>query len=112
MGINVNSGHTLSLQNQMIFRKKLEAEYNKKQIEIRMQAQNALMERERVLNEKVNQLKEELERQKESQYENIDRNNRVKSATCILQWNGIPHVLNHCIFEINLTNLFIFQIEI
>ena len=37
------------------------------QIEIRMEAQNAVREREKVLNEEVNRLREELERQKVSQ---------------------------------------------
>ena len=37
------------------------------QIEIRMEAQNAVREREKVLNEEVSRLREELERQKVSQ---------------------------------------------
>jgi hypothetical protein len=49
------------------YKRKLEKEFNQKQIEIRMEAQNAVREREKVLNEEVNRLREQLEKQKTSQ---------------------------------------------
>ena len=54
------------------YKNKLEVEFNKKQLEIRMEAQNAVREREKVLNDEVARLREELERQKMSQQELLE----------------------------------------
>ena len=54
------------------YKKKLDMEFNKKQIEIKMEAQNAVREREKALHEKMNQLRYELEQQKLKQKEYME----------------------------------------
>jgi hypothetical protein len=49
------------------YRRRLESEFNRRQIEIRMEAQNAVREREKALNEEVMRLREELEKQRQLQ---------------------------------------------
>lgn len=59
-------------RNTQDYKRKLEKEFNKKQIEIRMEAQHAVREREKALNDEVSRLRDELDRQKRSQTENMD----------------------------------------
>ena len=54
------------------YQRKLEHDFNKKKLEIRMEAQNAVREREKALNEEVVRLREELDKQKERQQEILD----------------------------------------
>ncbi len=55
------------------YEKRLEEQFNRKQIEIRMEAQNAVREREKALNEEVVRLREELEKQKRRQQEVMEQ---------------------------------------
>ena len=43
------------------------------QIEIRMEAQNAVLEREKALNEEVSRLREQLERERAAQAQRVDQ---------------------------------------
>ena len=53
----------------MEYEKKLQQDFDKRQIEIRMEAENAVRERERALNDEVVRLREQLERHQSRQQE-------------------------------------------
>ncbi len=73
------------------YQKRLEQHFNQRQNEIRLEAQNAVRERERALNEEVSRLREELNRHQERRKEELeaksstDERGRKKSTTCVLQ---------------------------
>ncbi len=73
------------------YQKRLEQQFNQRQNEIRLEAQNAVRERERALNEEVVRLREELDRQRERQREGLEARAReedpkgANSAACVVQ---------------------------
>eukprot|EP00094_Tigriopus_californicus_P004958 TCALIF_04774-PA protein Name:"Similar to nek8 Serine/threonine-protein kinase Nek8 (Danio rerio)" AED:0.11 eAED:0.12 QI:30/0.66/0.28/0.85/0.83/0.71/7/0/1060 len=70
------------------YKRKLDVEYRRKQEEMRMEAQNAVQLREKAWNEKVVALRDELERQKLRQNENLakkEKNAASGSTTCLIQ---------------------------
>ena len=62
------------------YEKRLQQDFDKRQIEIRMEAENAVRERERALNDEVVRLREELERQKMRQQKVVERKLNADSS--------------------------------
>ena len=60
-------------KNNQEYKKKLELEFHRKHIEIKMEAQNSVREREKALNEEVLKLREELSRRDKEQMEMLER---------------------------------------
>lgn len=84
----------ISNKDKQEYKKKLEKDFHRKQIEIRMEAQNAVREREKALNEEVVRLRQELNKHKQEKSDILTA--RVTESRVLDQNKGTDSTSSTC----------------